>query len=426
MRSKKLSSIPFALSALLTIIAGAAWFSPPGRAQSPRPPAATWAFQGRVYAGMVGDESQPLQGVTVSLYGANNPYPDPGVLIASTTTDAQGWYGLDAPDGYEFYSIRETDPPGYTSVGATTVDGTVRTSNWIEYVIPLDGKVLTGNKFWDQAPTTGHQFSGHVYLYGDDGSPAPLRGATVALHGFDDLAASGDLLVTTLSDANGVFTLTTASDFPFFGIGITSTRYTVSEVSPSPGGTATAGGSILLASSPEGIYPDNDFILEPRYYINLPYTGHEWGCEGQAPQADLLPQALAIHPDQVTAGDGAVVEARVTNAGGMPAVDLAVTFQVDGQAIAEETIPELPPCAATTVQAYWPGGSLGPHALEIVVDSDDAIPEMDEENNSDQLDFNVVFEPIRPWEPPDLIVEDLQVSRLARLRDLDGTPTMGG
>lgn len=39
---------------------------------------------------------------------------------------------------------------GYFSVGATSVDGLVQENNWIEYSIPLAGKTLTGNKFWDQ------------------------------------------------------------------------------------------------------------------------------------------------------------------------------------------------------------------------------------------------------------------------------------
>jgi len=122
--------------------------------------AAEWTFGGRVYEGELGVEppgSQPLEGVTVSVYGSNNPYPDPGTFIRSTTTDGAGWYGLTVYDddgNWEFYHIRETNPPGHTSVGATTVDGTVRTSDWIEYVIPLEGKTLTGNKFWDRGPTT--------------------------------------------------------------------------------------------------------------------------------------------------------------------------------------------------------------------------------------------------------------------------------
>jgi len=122
--------------------------------------ATEWTFQGRVYEGELGVEpphSRPLEGVTVSVYGANNPYPDPGTFIRSTTTNAEGWYGLTVYDddgNWEFYHIIETDPPGYTSVGATTVGGTVRTANWIEYVIPLEGKTLTGNKFWDRGPAT--------------------------------------------------------------------------------------------------------------------------------------------------------------------------------------------------------------------------------------------------------------------------------
>jgi uncharacterized repeat protein (TIGR01451 family) len=117
-----------------------------------------WTFQGRVYEGNVGEEpptSQPLQGVTVSVSGSNNPYPDSGTSIDSTTTNAEGWYGLvvcDYDGPWEFYHIVETDPPGYTSVGATSVGGTVRTANWIEYEIPLEGKTLTGNKFWDRGP----------------------------------------------------------------------------------------------------------------------------------------------------------------------------------------------------------------------------------------------------------------------------------
>ena len=65
-------------------------------AQTSQIATATWTFQGRVYSGNVGDETHPLEGVTVTVYGANNPYPDPGTFIRSTTTDSEGWYGLPA------------------------------------------------------------------------------------------------------------------------------------------------------------------------------------------------------------------------------------------------------------------------------------------------------------------------------------------
>ncbi|MBN1890035.1 MAG: hypothetical protein JW850_18710 [Thermoflexales bacterium] len=110
------------------------------------------ALQGRVYSGNAGDESTPLAGVVVSAYGANDPYPVTGTLIVTATTDGAGWYSLEVPEDFEYYSIQETTPAGYTSAGATSVSGTVRTADWIEYAAPLNDKTLSGNKFWDAPP----------------------------------------------------------------------------------------------------------------------------------------------------------------------------------------------------------------------------------------------------------------------------------
>lgn len=111
-----------------------------------------WQFAGRVFDGNVGDESHPLNGVTVRLLCSNNQ-GEPGPQIASTTTDAAGWYGLSTSTICEYYNITETDPAGYSSVGATTVGGAVINANWIQYTYPVGGKTLTGNKFWDRRPT---------------------------------------------------------------------------------------------------------------------------------------------------------------------------------------------------------------------------------------------------------------------------------
>lgn len=114
-------------------------------------------FEGYVYAGPVGSESTPLAGVTVSLYGANNPCPVEGTFMRSTTTNRSGFFRLGyLEDDYrwEFFHIRQTNLPGYTSVGATSNAGTVCTADWIQHGLPLEGKNLTGNKFWDQPPVT--------------------------------------------------------------------------------------------------------------------------------------------------------------------------------------------------------------------------------------------------------------------------------
>ncbi|MGD2146785.1 MAG: DNRLRE domain-containing protein, partial [Anaerolineae bacterium] len=130
----------------------------PGMVQGILGPADEWTFSGRVYDGVTGLEPpnvEPLEDVVVSVYGANNSYPDPGTFIRSTTTLANGWYGLTVYDddgAWEYYRIAETNPTGYESDGATSVDGQVRTDDWIEYRSPIGEKTLTGNKFWDRRP----------------------------------------------------------------------------------------------------------------------------------------------------------------------------------------------------------------------------------------------------------------------------------
>jgi len=119
-------------------------------------------LQGRVYEGDPGVETSPLQGVTVTLFGAyanrwefdlgwNGEYTllSNGDLIETTTTDATGWYSLHPSGGtYAYYIIRASMPSGYNYTGARTVDGTVVLSNLIQFSVPLPGDTLTGNKFY--------------------------------------------------------------------------------------------------------------------------------------------------------------------------------------------------------------------------------------------------------------------------------------
>ena len=107
-----------------------------------------YRFSGRVFQGLMGDESTPLAGIEVALHCSNNP-GEPGAVVDTRTTDPEGWYGLLYANVCEFYNLVEVDPEGYLSAGASTVGGTVIDGNWIQYSYPIGGKVLTGNKFWD-------------------------------------------------------------------------------------------------------------------------------------------------------------------------------------------------------------------------------------------------------------------------------------
>jgi len=115
-------------------------------------------ISGRVYEGNSGTEpptASALSGVTITLFGSNNSETI-GISIGTTTTNGEGWYGLTATIGYEYYTLVESDPSGYHSVGASSVDGTVLSNNQIRFSTvsaPLSDQTLTGNKFWDQTDT---------------------------------------------------------------------------------------------------------------------------------------------------------------------------------------------------------------------------------------------------------------------------------
>lgn len=121
--------------------------------------AATWLLSGRVYEGATGTEpptSLPLAGVTVTLYGSRDPTQIGTDVLDTDITDASGWFGLTIPNEttFEYFSLVETNPAGYNSNGARSSGGTVKSADWIQYTLPLSGKTLTGNKFWDQPLVT--------------------------------------------------------------------------------------------------------------------------------------------------------------------------------------------------------------------------------------------------------------------------------
>ena len=80
--------------------------------------AATYTLSGRVYAGNVGQTSNPLSGVSMYLWGANDPgsasgLPGGAVIIDSTLTDGNGWYGLGVDVNvyaFDLYFIQASRP----------------------------------------------------------------------------------------------------------------------------------------------------------------------------------------------------------------------------------------------------------------------------------------------------------------------------
>ena len=105
-------------------------------------------LSGHVYAGYMGDESNPLSNVDMDLYCSNN-YGQLGSLLANTLTDSNGSYSIMLGNLCEYYNIIEKDPTGYISTGASSVGGRVINDNWIELTHPVSSSEMRDNDFWD-------------------------------------------------------------------------------------------------------------------------------------------------------------------------------------------------------------------------------------------------------------------------------------
>jgi hypothetical protein len=209
--------------ALLTLVTLLCSLPEGGMAKAPNRVTTTWILQGHVYEGEAGDQSTPLQGVTVAVYGASGSYPTAGTFIRDATTDAAGWYGIEVYDDdiflYDHVYLLETDPDGTTSVGATTVSGTVRTENWIEYAFPLDGKTLTGNKFWDQPETSTWVVQGRVYEGEVGDESMPLEGVAVSVYGANNpWPDAGQAIISATTNADGWYGLEVPEGYEYYHI----------------------------------------------------------------------------------------------------------------------------------------------------------------------------------------------------------------
>jgi hypothetical protein len=116
-------------------------------------PVTVQRFEGYVWNGEVGNRASPFPGVTLGLYCSNDAGA-PGNLIAAAQTDPNGFYRLLVNAVCEFYTIQETNPPGYVSAGANSLGGTVIDGDRIQYTWPISGKIMNGNEFWDRLPNT--------------------------------------------------------------------------------------------------------------------------------------------------------------------------------------------------------------------------------------------------------------------------------
>ena len=108
-------------------------------------------LSGTIYEGGVDDRRFSLEGMEVGLYGSYSSYPEEGKLIATSVSNADGFYSLPVPqdESFYYYNIITSGLPGFTHDGALSVGGETPISYWIQYSGPIHNEmVLTDNDFW--------------------------------------------------------------------------------------------------------------------------------------------------------------------------------------------------------------------------------------------------------------------------------------
>ncbi|MCA9228216.1 MAG: carboxypeptidase regulatory-like domain-containing protein, partial [Planctomycetales bacterium] len=142
----------------------------------------------------------PIEGVKIELLDSN------GDVIATTTTDANGFYKFDglAPGTY---AVRETQPVGLFHGGqrAGSKGGDDSLADLITAINVGAGETLIDYNFCEFPPSS---LSGMVHTDIDndcvlDANERPIAGVTVEL-----LDASGNVIATTLTDAQGRYEFT--------------------------------------------------------------------------------------------------------------------------------------------------------------------------------------------------------------------------
>ena len=148
------------------------------------PCTAVTTLSGRVYDGMLGDESTPAPGMTISCFCAPQAQ-DPMIMspwgpqIGQSVTDAAGYWEIPVSQTCPFYLIIiSSSPDPHSWEGVSSVDGKVIGTQMIEYAGPLAGKTLTGNKFWYRT----EKFTGSVFKGDPIDESFPLAGIDISCH----------------------------------------------------------------------------------------------------------------------------------------------------------------------------------------------------------------------------------------------------
>lgn len=112
----------------------------------PQPPAAV-RFRGFVYLGVPYDTGQPLSGIVLRLYSNDSNELSTATLLASTVSDASGFWNFYREQSAAFMWVQAQDPVPWTATGCDSPDATAIDERTLQWSAPGE-TVHSGNRFW--------------------------------------------------------------------------------------------------------------------------------------------------------------------------------------------------------------------------------------------------------------------------------------
>ena len=101
------------------------------------------------------------------------------------------------------------------------------------------------------------------------------------------------------------------------------------------------------------------------------------------PDLVITRNSIVVSPAMPKEGDTVTVAVTVQNAGAQTASNVLIRFEESGTVLDTKTIPSLTPNGtAVAAMTYSTTGKKGPHAITVIADPDNSIPEQTKDNNS--------------------------------------------
>ncbi|MDD5085819.1 MAG: CARDB domain-containing protein, partial [Candidatus Omnitrophica bacterium] len=233
------------------------------------------------------------------------------------------------------------------------------------------------------------------------------RPAVVLTDFFNTGTAPANNFSVTLYD-NNVFAGSRTIDFevPAGGAGIADFEHTFSGVGPH---------RIRYVIDEDDRVPEGDNVTNNDFFADIEVVPEGQAAGAVANKAELIADNVEFLPDgaqdvtsRPTVGQPGTLRVKVLNAGGVAASNFSVNFQLDGNDIGTATNISLNPNEEVLAPLAYTFTQEGPHRVDILADSDNVVPEPDEDNTNRAWNvFRVQPQGAPAGQKPDLYAESV-------------------